>query len=455
MKFLCTREGWGREPFRHAWICRVYGGRCHGGSESCGAGVAIGGTGIGKNNPVRYVQAKNAPNPRRQFAVGAGINGNGSVVGTNTTIVYPTIVVPKGWDGKEEFTQRFYKYLDAARQTNGSLPRFLDDPTNEDYNPGAAEQQLGYWAQQACRLTGECPKELDAKFGSMAAGFLLEAAAAAALGGPRAGGLGSCTKNSFTPDTKVLLADGTTKPIKDVRVGDKVLATDPKTGRTYAKTVTAEIKGQGAKRLVKVTIDTDGKKGTPTSTVTATDGHPFWVPALNEWLTATSLKPGQWLRTSAGTHVQITAVTRWAQQATVYNLTVADVHTYYVLAGATPVLVHNCGGTVVGHPTTCDCVNGATPKVRNGKLAGGVHPNTSVPFDRNGFPDFSAWRHPQVADVRIQLTGSRSRDFRLANQAAGLPSTPTGYTWHHHQDPGLMQLIQRKVHADTGHTGGF
>jgi hypothetical protein len=26
-----------------------------------------------------------------------------------------------------------------------------------------------------------------------------------------------------------------------------------------------------------------------------------------------------------------------------YDLTVADIHTYYVVAGATPVLVHNCG----------------------------------------------------------------------------------------------------------------
>ncbi|WP_331462014.1 HNH endonuclease [Streptomyces sp. KMM 9044] len=126
-----------------------------------------------------------------------------------------------------------------------------------------------------------------------------------------------------------------------------------------------------------------------------------------------------------------------------------------MLAGKTPVLVHNCGGAVQGHPTTCDCANGATPKVRNGKLAGGIHPNTGVPFDANGFPDFSAWRHPQVPDVRIQLTGSRSKDFRLANEAAGLPSTPAGYTWHHHQDRGLMQLIDRRIHADTGHTGGF
>ncbi|MFD8966406.1 RHS repeat-associated core domain-containing protein [Streptomyces sp. NPDC059568] len=152
-----------------------------------------------------------------------------------------------------------------------------------------------------------------------------------------------CLTNSFTPDTRVLMADGSTKPIKDVRLGDKVMATDPETGETRVETVTAEIKGDGVKHLVKVTIDTDGKAGPKTAEVTATDGHPFWVPELREWITATALRPGQWLRTSAGTHVQITAIKRWTtQQATVHNLTVSNLHTYYVVAGGTSVLVHNC-----------------------------------------------------------------------------------------------------------------
>ncbi|MEU5031565.1 polymorphic toxin-type HINT domain-containing protein [Streptomyces milbemycinicus] len=152
---------------------------------------------------------------------------------------------------------------------------------------------------------------------------------------------GEC--NSFTPDTKVLMADGSTKAIKDVDIGDKVLATDPETGETKTETVTAEIKGKGLKHLVKVTLDVDGEKGSKTASVTATDGHPFWVPELGEWIDATDLKAGEWLRTSAGTRVQVGAVKRWAaQKATVYNLTVASEHTYYVLAGATPVLVHNC-----------------------------------------------------------------------------------------------------------------
>ncbi|MCZ7414109.1 RHS repeat-associated core domain-containing protein [Streptomyces sp. WMMC897] len=155
---------------------------------------------------------------------------------------------------------------------------------------------------------------------------------------------GSCPAgNSFVPGTQVLMADGSTKPIEDVELGDKVIATDPETGETEVETVTAEITGSGAKNLVKVTIDLDGDRGEETASVTATDGHPFWVPELDEWLDATDLQSGQWLQTSAGTYVQITAVQRWTQQATVHNLTVSDLHTYYALAGATPVLVHNCG----------------------------------------------------------------------------------------------------------------
>ncbi|MFF7332957.1 polymorphic toxin-type HINT domain-containing protein [Streptomyces sp. NPDC008150] len=172
-------------------------------------------------------------------------------------------------------------------------------------------------------------------------------------------------KNSFTPDTRVLMADGSTKRIADVKIGDKVRATDPETGETKTETVTAEIKGQGLKHLVRVTIDTDGAKGTKTASITATDGHPFWVADLGEWLDATDLKPGEWLRTSAGTFVQVTAVQRWtAGDATVHNLTVSELHTYYVLAGATPVLVHNCntGGLSLSGARH---VSGRFPKTAN------------------------------------------------------------------------------------------
>lgn len=154
----------------------------------------------------------------------------------------------------------------------------------------------------------------------------------------------ACESNSFKPGTRVLMADGSTKPIEKVKVGDKVIATDPRTGKTSVQTATATIVGKGSKDLVRVTLTVhDGSAAkAKTTTVTATAGHPFWVPSLREWVDAGELKPGQWLQTSSGTWIQIGSVEAWTAKATVHNLTVTDVHTYYVQAGNTAVLVHNC-----------------------------------------------------------------------------------------------------------------
>jgi hypothetical protein len=151
------------------------------------------------------------------------------------------------------------------------------------------------------------------------------------------------TGNSFVAETLVLMADGSHKPIEDVKIGDKVIATDPTTGTTTTRIVTDTIIGNGEKNLVQITVDTDGKHGNQTGVITATDGHPFWTGGhLNKWVKAKELKPGMWLRTSAGTYVQISAIKTWTQHRQVYNLTVDTTHTYYVEAGTTPVLVHNC-----------------------------------------------------------------------------------------------------------------
>jgi hypothetical protein len=180
----------------------------------------------------------------------------------------------------------------------------------------------------------------------------------------RLGGLaGRATRcNSFAPGAAVVMVDGSSKPIEDVRVGDMVLATDPTTGETEGKPVTDLIVGQGEKKLVEVTVDVDGDQGDQTGTVVATDGHPFWSQDLRTWVNATDLQVGALLRTSTGTYVQVTAIERWTEPSQrVHNLTVDGLHTYYVLAGHTPVLVHNCGGSVEGHSLRCECATGGNP----------------------------------------------------------------------------------------------
>ncbi|WP_435157325.1 polymorphic toxin-type HINT domain-containing protein [Amycolatopsis sacchari] len=147
--------------------------------------------------------------------------------------------------------------------------------------------------------------------------------------------------NSFTGDTPVLLADGTHRAIAEVEAGDEVLATDPETGRTERHQVLQQIVGEGQKTLVDVTVDLDGPDGDREGTVTATDGHPFWVDGQGRWLPAIMLAPGDHLRASDGHPVEVLGTQVHGEPRRVYNLSVEGIHTYYVTAGTADVLVHN------------------------------------------------------------------------------------------------------------------
>ncbi|PSK91304.1 intein/intein [Murinocardiopsis flavida] len=150
-------------------------------------------------------------------------------------------------------------------------------------------------------------------------------------------------KNSFVPGTPVLLGDGSTRPIEDVEVGDDVLAFDPRTGTEGPRPVTRLIEGTGTKSLVDITVvDDSGRSGR----VTATAEHPFWVPESAEWVDAADLGTDTRLRTGTGAWTQVETVRpRTEGDQRVHNLTVADLHTFYVAAGRTPVLVHNSNST--------------------------------------------------------------------------------------------------------------
>lgn len=54
----------------------------------------------------------------------------------------------------------------------------------------------------------------------------------------------------------------------------------------------------------------------------------------------------------------------------------------------------------------------------------------------------------------LGYSGDRKRDAVAANAAAGFRHTPTGYTWHHHQDGRTMQLVPTDLHRAISHTGG-
>ncbi|PKV82798.1 polymorphic toxin-type HINT domain-containing protein [Streptomyces sp. TLI_146] len=145
-----------------------------------------------------------------------------------------------------------------------------------------------------------------------------------------------CTR-CFLPGTKVLLGDRTTKSIEDIQAGDEVLATDPLTGETGRRKVTQLIATEDDKHFNELTLKTH--KGL--EKITATYEHPFWSPSAHKWLNASALEPGDTLLSADGTTVQVEANRAFNQHARTYTLTIDDLHSFYVLAGTTPVLVHN------------------------------------------------------------------------------------------------------------------
>jgi RHS repeat-associated protein len=93
-----------------------------------------------------------------------------------------------------------------------------------------------------------------------------------ALVGAVTGGRTKC--HSFDPETRVVTsAEGDSKPIGEVKLGDKVLSTDPKTGTTETKPVSVLHHNLDAD-LADVTVK-DAKTG-KTDVLHTTWHHPFW-----------------------------------------------------------------------------------------------------------------------------------------------------------------------------------
>ncbi len=81
-----------------------------------------------------------------------------------------------------------------------------------------------------------------------------------------------------------------------------------------------------------------------------------------------------------------------------------------------------------------------------------------VHFNLKGFPEFEPYarRLPDGEKVitEVSLTGDIDKDFDLANAKFGWTMTPTGHTWHHHEDARTMILVPTKLHEAVRHTGG-
>jgi hypothetical protein len=261
---------------------------------------------------------------------------------------------------------------------------------------------------------------------------------AIALGGPEGGRLGERIEepggrgcNSFSPDTPVLMADGTTKPIKDVVIGDHVLATDPQTGRTEAKTVTALIQNLDIE-LVDVQVK-DARSG-KVSVIHTTPHHRFWDKTDAAWTYAVDLGEGHHLQADDNEAVVVViGVELHRGLQPMRNLTVADIHTYYVLAGTTPVLVHNAnGGIDLSNATVW---TGGRFPVGGAIDAGGPANGILIRMQNGVVTNYAVYDSTGMITRRVDLVGA----------AHGNPPVPTPHVqeWSFHEAPNGKRYPQQ------------
>ena len=135
----------------------------------------------------------------------------------------------------------------------------------------------------------------------------------------------------FTGDTLVAAEDGQ-KRIDKIEAGDKVWAYDIFTGETELKKVLTVYVHDDVTEILHL--------HTTSGDVDTTTNHPFYVSGRG-WVAAGDLNVGDeaYLIDGSAAYVTGAELERFTEPVKVYNLEVADIHTYFV--GDKAVLVHN------------------------------------------------------------------------------------------------------------------
>ena len=149
----------------------------------------------------------------------------------------------------------------------------------------------------------------------------------------------SCGGGSFSSDTRVVMADGTTKALTEIRVGEMVEATDTATGKTTARTV-SRVWINHDTDLMDVTLDVGGTR----ALIHGTQDHLFWSSSRHSWVKADHLKIGERLHTNRDVVATVTKTEELPGTADMWDLTVSNDHDFYVVTAIVPVLVHNNSG---------------------------------------------------------------------------------------------------------------
>ena len=184
---------------------------------------------------------------------------------------------------------------------------------------------------------------------------------------------------SFSGDTEVVMGDGTTKSIEQIKIGDEVVAHDPETGE------------QGNRRVSHVWVhdDTLVELNIGGEVLVTTEDHPFWNATDKAWQRADILDPGDLVLAVDGTTLPVVGLD-WTttRNDTAYNLAIEEIHTYFVVVGDGDALVHN------------KCL----PALRSWSSQRFQFGSSTFQLDKSGFTHILERHHPAFWDGSTKAT---------------------------------------------------
>lgn len=274
-------------------------------------------------------------------------------------------------------------------------------------------------------------------------------------------------------------------PIENITTNTMVYSFDPDTFEVSEKQV-EDVFVKESSKLINIEVDGETIKTTP--------DHPFYVPQKG-FTRAIELRAGDELYTVNGEYVVIEKIQHEILEAPVkvFNFRVADYHTYYV--GNNRIGTHNL--TCESSSSIEDFLNGKKSfeevkgsyaeayaeavksnkkwswvddipggeglsggqktKIRKLAIEQGLLPDikvTKVKGQKYGFADFEGAGVVKRTEVLPEEYWFKSDEvqFNYLNKLIG--GEMEGYTWHHSETPGQMQLIPTGYHNMVTHNGG-